>query len=113
MAVYIVATVKNYMLEKSEDIVRQVVTTMKGNAPVDSGAMANSISPIRTGEFRWIISTHAANPVNGFEYPARIELGQAVYPTKAKALWFHDRWHKKSSASKKSGFAKRTVAMFR
>lgn len=113
MAVYIVATIQNYILDKSEDIVKDVVKTMKNEAPKDSGQMADSIGAIRTGKFTWIVSTHASNPYNGFEYPARIELGQAVYPTKAKALWFHNKWHKKSSASKKSGFAKATVAKFR
>lgn len=113
MAVYIAAKVENYILDKSEEIVQDVVSTMKAEAPRDSGQMANSIRSIRTGKFKWIISTHAANPINGFEYPARIELGQAVYPTKAKALWFHGRWHKVSRASSKSGFAKRTVAKFK
>lgn len=113
MAVQLVALVEKAINEQAEDIVKQVVATMKEEAPKDSGQMANSISSVKTGQFTWLVSTHASNPINGFEYPARIELGQTVYPTKAKALYFHGGWHKKSNASKKSGFAKRTVARFR
>ena len=118
MAIRIVDAVENYIQSEADKIVQQVVDAMKEEAPrganVDtSGHMADSISATKTGKYTYIVSTHAANPVNGFEYPARIELGQTVYPTKSKYLWFYGGWHKKSSASSKSGFGKRTVARFK
>lgn len=116
MTVHLVDNVMKMIDEQAEKIVEDIVQTMKDNAPVDSGQMRDSISAKKVGKYRWIISTHATRPATNtspaFEYPARIELGQTVYPTKAKALWFHGRWHKKSAASKKSGFAKKTVSKY-
>lgn len=113
MTVSLEAPIVKLITEQAQDIVDDVVSTMKENAPVDSGAMAASISATKTGKYTWIVSTHVANPLNGFEYPARIELGQEVKPTHAKALYFHGGFHARSRASKKSGFAKKTVAKFR
>lgn len=117
MAIRIVDAVENYIQSEADKIVQQVVDAMKDEAPRDSGQMADSISATKTGKYTWIVSTHAVRPATkhspAFEYPARIELGQTVYPTKSKYLWFYGGWHKKSNASSKSGFGKRTVARFK
>lgn len=117
MTVSLVAHVMKLIDEQAGEIVDKVVDTMKEEAPRDSGMMADSISATQTGKYSWIVSTHATRPATkrspAFEYPARIELGQEVVPTKAKALWFHGGWHKRSRASAKSGFAAKTVAKFR
>ena len=117
MTVRLTAHVIKMIGEQAEEIVKDVTKTMKDNAPVDSGQMRDSIYYKKVGKFSWIVATDATRPAQGkspaFEYPAHIELGEEVLPTKAKALYFHDKWHKRAAPSKGKGFAKKTVDKYR
>lgn len=93
-----------------------VVPEAKANAPVISGKLQHSITPVQTGRFKWVISTHA-NGDNGFAYPAHIEAGQGVHATRSPFLHFKihgaDIYTKGTRPSQKSHFMKNTVSSFK
>lgn len=99
-----------------QEFVDQVVTTEKGFAPHSSGKLRASIHAEQIGKFRWLVTTNALGE-NGFAYPARIEAGQEVVPTKKKALHFkvHGKeiYTKRARASYQSHFARNTVDTYR
>lgn len=113
MAVHLVDGIERLVELGMQDIVQdEIVPYAKREAPHDTGRLRASIHAIQTGRFDWIVTTNARGD-NGVEYPARIEKGQAVYPTKAKALWYHKRWHSMARASYQSHFMENTVNRFK
>lgn len=113
MAVHLVDGITELVEDASEKIALKAVDMAKGYAPVDTGQLKASIKQHRTGLASWMISTDAYGD-NGFQYPARIEAGQAVVATNHKALHFvahgHEVWTKRAAPSSKSHFAKKTIS---
>lgn len=112
MAVHMVKEMERYVeLEMQEFVLDTVVPAAKEAAPHDTGNLKQHIYAYQTSKFRWIVTTNSHGE-NGVAYPARIELGQAVYPTNKPALWFHKKWHSMARASSESHFMKNTVSRF-
>lgn len=113
MAIRLVAGIEDLVDDASEKIALQAVDMAKGYAPVDTGQLQGSIRKIKVGLASWKITTFAYGD-NGFEYPARIEAGQPVVATHAKALHFvahgKDIHTKRAAPSSKSHFAKKTIS---
>lgn len=113
MAVRLVAGVESLLEDAALKIAQKAVVTEKGFAPVSSGRLMASIHYIKTGKCAYIVTTQAFGD-NGFQYPARIEKGQPVVPTQAKALHFvvHGKsvYTKYAKPSAKSRFAKNTIS---
>lgn len=116
MAVKLVEAVEKIIHDGGQQFVNKVVVVEKSLAPVSSGKLMTSIHALPTGKFSWVVTTNAFGD-NGFQYPARIEAGQGVVATNAKALHFvvHGKevYTKSVGASSKSGFAKKTVSRFK
>ena len=115
MAVRLVSAVEKLIDKGGDKFVEQVRMTAVGNAPVDTGMLAGSISYKKLGIGHYMISTHARG-FNGVEYPLRIEFGEPVYATNAKVLhfWAHGNevYAKSAAASSKSHFAKNTISAY-
>lgn len=115
MAVALTSEVKQLIKAGANQFVEEVVSYEKSVAPVDSGRLAGSIHAFPTGEFSWRVTTSSSGD-NGFAYPARIEMGEGVVATRAKALHFvshgQEIYTKAVGASSKSGFAKKTISRF-
>ena len=113
MAVRLVAGVEEIVEDAASQIADKAVIMEKHNAPVSSGKLMASIHKIAMDRFSYVITTNAFGD-NGFQYPARIEAGQGVVPTQAKALHFvvHGKsvYTKHAKASSKSGFANKTIS---
>jgi len=113
MAVHLVDGVTELIDDASSKIALKAVDMAKGYAPVDTGQLKASIMQHKMGLASWLISTDAYGD-NGFQYPARIEAGQEVVATHAKALRFvthgHEVWTKRAAPSSKSHFAKKTIS---
>lgn len=111
--VHLVYGITELIEDASEKIALKAVDMAKGYAPVDTGQLKQSIKQHKTGTASWLISTDAIGD-NGFAYPARIEAGQDVRATKAKALHFVTHGvevrTKRAKASSKSHFAKKTIS---
>lgn len=111
--VRLVAGVEGLIEKAASQIADKAVVIEKSNAPVSSGKLMASIHKVSTSRFSYIITTQAFGD-NGFQYPARIEAGQAVVPTVAKKLHFvvhgHEVYTKRAAASSKSHFAKNTMS---
>ena len=123
MAVDIVGGIRK-LVDKGGDLFAQkVVMTEESLAPWDSGQLASSITAIKNGLGSYTVTTNASGS-NGFEYPARIEAGQAVYPTGkyvhnfydgrglVPAIYYKGKWHEMANPSKRSHFAKKTVSKY-
>lgn len=110
--VHLARAVEKIIDTQADEFVNEVVAYEKSIAPVDTGRLVASIHSEKMGLGSYIVTT-AAYGDNGFEYPARIEAGQAVYPTRAKALWYHDSWHSMARPSSRSHFARNTVNRFK
>ena len=108
MAVNLVAPIEQVILTVGDDLANKAVEIAKGNAPVDTGQLSASINTYKTSKWSWRVLTDAYG-WNGFEYPARIEAGEAVYPTKKNYVWFHGQPHLFASASGQSHFMKKTM----
>ena len=113
MSVRLEAGVRELLKKGAERVANKAVVIEKSNAPVSSGRLMASIHKIQMGEFSYVITTRAFGD-NGFQYPARIEAGQGVTATNAKALHFvvnGTEIHTKSvRPSAKSGFANKTIS---
>lgn len=116
MAVDLVSGVEKIVHDGGQKFVNKVVAVEKSLAPVSSGRLMASIHADPVGLGTWIVTTTAFGD-NGFQYPARIEAGEGVVATNAKALHFvvHGKsvYTKAVSASSKSGFAKKTISRFK
>lgn len=112
MAIRLVNGIETLVEEAASKIADKAVILEKHNAPVSSGKLMASIHKIAIDRFSYVITTNASGD-NGFQYPARIEAGQAVVPTQAKALRFSVKggkpfYTKYAKPSSKSHFAKNT-----
>lgn len=109
--VHIAQGIETLVEEAASKIADKAVVLEKSKAPVSSGNLMASIHKEATSRFSYIITTNASGD-NGFQYPARIEAGQAVVPTRAKYLHFYvhgnEVYTKRAKASIKSHFAKNT-----
>lgn len=124
MAVRLVEEIEKVVDREADLFVQKVVMTEKSLAPWDTGRLANSIHPIKQGLANYIITTDAVGD-NDVAYPARIEAGDAVYPTGkyvhnfydgrglVPAIYFKGKWHEFARASKQSGFAQKTVSRYK
>ena len=123
MAVKLYSTVEK-LIDKGGDLfVQKVIMTEKSLAPWDTGRLANSIMSIKHKVGSYTVTTNAAGD-NGVEYPARIEAGDAVYPTGrymhnfydgrglVPAIYYKKKWHEMANPSHQSHFAKKTVSRY-
>ena len=88
MAVRLTDGVEQMVRKGSDFLTEEMVSVAAANAPIETGTLAGSIKKINVGLGEYIITTNAYGH-NGFEYPAHIERGQGVVPTKKKALSFY------------------------
>lgn len=124
MAVHLVKEVENMIDHGGDLFVTKVMMTERSLAPWDTGNLAKSIHSIKNGLGSYTVTT-AATGKNGVAYPARIEAGDAVYPTGAfthnffdgrgavPAIYFKNKWHEMANPSKQSHFAARTVSRYK
>ena len=111
MAVNLYGVTRDMLQTVCDEFADRAVRTASSNAPVDSGQLAMSIHVIPQGIGRYMVTT-AANGINGFPYPARIEAGDWVIPNannKRGAIWFHGNWHLAAAPSTRSHFMENTV----
>lgn len=112
------------LIDKGGDLFTQkVVMTERSLAPWDTGNLASSIKSIKRGVGSYIVTTNAYGK-NGVAYPARIEAGDAVYPTGrymhnfydgrglVPAIYYKNKWHEMANPSKRSHFASKTVSRY-
>ena len=123
MAVRLVQGVQKLIDKGGDMFAKKVVMTEKSLAPWDSGRLASSITAIKTGLGSYTVTTNAVGD-NGVAYPARIEAGQAVYPTGkfvhnfydgrglVPAIYYKGKWHEMANPSHQSHFAKKTVSRY-
>jgi len=115
MAVDIVGGITKLVDQGAGQFMQEVVATARGNAPVDTGFLSSSISGVKVGVGKYEVGTNAVGR-NGFAYPARIEFGQEVTATHAKALHFVSHGNqittKHAAPSKQSHFMKKTVSKY-
>lgn len=123
MPVRLYAGVRDLCDKGGDMFVKKVVMTEKSLAPWDTGRLASSIAPIKHKIGSYTVSTNAAGD-NGVEYPARIEAGDAVYPTGrymhnfydgrglVPAIYYKGKWHEMANPSHRSHFAKKTVSKY-
>lgn len=124
MAVHLVREVEKIIDHEADLFVQKVMMTERSLAPWDTGKLASSIHSIKTGLGSYIVTTNAVGK-NGVAYPARIEAGDAVYPTgkykvdfhdgrgPVPAIYYKDKWHEMARASKQSHFAQKTVSRYK
>ena len=110
--VNLVSAVDNKVLEIADNFAEGAVKIAKGNAPKDSGKLIASINMYKTGRYSYLVTTDAVGS-NGFDYPARVEAGEAVYPNPNGPgyIWFHGGPHLFASDSAQSHFMQRTMEM--
>lgn len=113
MAVHLVDGVTDLIEDASEKIALKAVNMAKHYAPVDTGQLKGSIQKRKIGVAAWQVSTFAYGD-NGFEYPARIEAGQAVVAHRGRLLHFVTHGVEVrtpyAAPSSKSHFAKKTIS---
>ena len=120
--VHLARAVEKIIDTQADEFVSEVVAYEKSIAPVDTGRLVASIHSEKMGLGSYIVTTDAYGD-NGFEYPARIEAGQAVYPTGkfmhnfgdglVPAIYFKHAWHEMARPSSRSHFARNTVNRFK
>ena len=120
----IVGGIEKIVDHEADLFVKKIIMTERSLAPWDTGKLANSIHSVKLGLCDYIITTNAVG-TNGVAYPARIEAGDAVYPTGRFKVDFHDgrgpvpaiyykgKWHELARASKQSHFALKTVSRYK
>lgn len=77
MAVRLYRGVQRILDEGAGKIVQKLVNDARGNAPVESGNLARSITGIKVSTGNYIVTTNAVGR-NGVAYPAKIETGESV-----------------------------------
>ncbi len=124
MAVRLVREVENLIDHGGDLFVKKVMMTERSLAPWDTGKLAKSIHSIKHGLGAYTVTTEAVGK-NSVAYPARIEAGDAVYPTgkfkhdfhdgrgPVPAIYYHNKWHEMARASRQSHFAAKTVSRYK
>lgn len=77
MAVRLYPEVKRMLDKGAGEFVQMLVKDARGNAPVESGNLASSITGIKVGDGQYLVTTNAVGR-NGVAYPAKIETGESV-----------------------------------
>lgn len=123
MAVRLYSAVEKLVDRGGDLFSEKVAMTERSLAPWDTGRLASSIRPIKRKIGSYIVSTNAVGD-NNVAYPARIEAGDAVYPTGryvhnfydgrglVPAIYYKNKWHEMANPSHESHFAKKTVSKY-
>lgn len=123
MAVRLYSAVEELVDKGGDLFVKKVIMTEKSYAPWDTGNLANSIMSIKHKVGSYTVTTNAVGE-NGVAYPARIEAGQAVYPSGrymhnfydgrglVPAIYYKKKWHEMANPSHRSHFASKTVSRY-
>lgn len=123
MAVRLYETVERLVDHGGDLFVQKVIMTERSYAPWDTGNLASHIMSIKHGIGSYTVTTNSVGE-NGVAYPARIEAGDAVYPTGrymhnfydgrglVPAIYYKKKWHEMANPSKQSHFARKTVSRY-